>query len=181
MERVQAGDERALGELLERYRSRLFAFLSRRSGDPDSADDLFQETWIRVARARDSFDPKRSFSTWLFQIANNLCRDLFRRREVETRAKRTLREAAQSDPRARTAPRLDAKLDVERRLAQLPDRLRAVLVLRYFHGFGEREMAEILEIPQGTVKSRLHHAVRILRGMDEPSEQSAEGGARGVS
>ena len=87
MERVQGGDDRALSERLERYRAPLFGFLARRLGDAASAEDLFQETWLRVVRARARFDPQRRFSTWLFQIANNLCRDRFRRSGTERRAR----------------------------------------------------------------------------------------------
>ena len=79
MVRVQAGDEGALAALMDRYKGPLYGFLNRRVGDA-AADDLFQESWLRVVRARDRFDPRRRFSTWIFQIANNLCRDRGRRR-----------------------------------------------------------------------------------------------------
>ncbi len=167
MRRVQRGDEGALGELMERYRPRLFGFLMKRA--PDAADDLFQETWIRVVRARDSFDPERRFSTWLFQIANNLCRDRGRRRRVEEGYLQTAREEVKSAPGFLETPPLDLRLDMHRRLAALPERLREVLVLRYYHQLGEADIAEIVGIPRGTVKSRLHSAVRALRDQEAPS------------
>ncbi|HVH06749.1 MAG TPA: sigma-70 family RNA polymerase sigma factor [Myxococcota bacterium] len=163
MVQVQAGNESALGTLVERWRSPLFGFLQRRTG-PADADDLFQETWLRVVRARRRFDPRRRFSTWLFQIANNLCRDRFRRSAVALRGR-----VAYAELPAAPASGPDVRLDLERRLAALPDRLREVLVLRYFRDLGEREIAELLEIPAGTVKSRLHAAVRALRGGEEPA------------
>ena len=83
MECVQAGDPQALAALIDRWRAPLYAFLWRRVGD--GADDLFQESWIRVSRARDRFDRSRRFSTWLFQIANNLCRDRWRRQGARAR------------------------------------------------------------------------------------------------
>jgi RNA polymerase sigma-70 factor (ECF subfamily) len=174
MKRVQTGDERALGELLDRYRAPLFGFLVRRIGDAVSAEDLFQETWLRVVRARARYDPQRRFSTWLFQIANNLCRDLFRRRGSENRAREVMRAAADIRPRQTASSVLDARLDVAGRLARLPDRLRAVIVLRYFHQMPEREIAEVVGIRPGTVKSRLHSAVKMLRELD------AEAHAQGV-
>jgi RNA polymerase sigma-70 factor (ECF subfamily) len=165
MTRVQAGDESALAELLERYRPRLYGFLNRRM--PEAADDLFQETWLRVVRSKDSFDPQRRFSTWLFQIANNLCRDRARRRRVREDYVQTVREHASHDPGRLDPPALDLRLDVHRRLSELPERLREVLILRYYHQLTEPEIAQIVGIPRGTVKSRLHTAVRALREQGE--------------
>ena len=164
MTRVQAGDPQAFELLVERYRSRLFAFLQRRSASGHS-DDLFQDTWLRVVRARASFDPARRFSTWLFSIANNLCRDAARRGAVELRERAAVQHAG--DASVSTVSAIDTRLDVGRRLALLPERLREVLVLRYFEDLGEREIAEIVGVPPGTVKSRLHAAVRTLRGQAE--------------
>ena len=181
MERVQAGDERALGELLDRYRAPLFGFLARRIGDAASAEDLFQETWLRVVRARARYDPQRRFSTWLFQIANNLCRDLFRRRGSENRVREAMRAVADISARQRTSPALDARLDVAARLARLPDRLRAVIVLRYFHQMPEREIAEVVGVRPGTVKSRLHSAVKMLRELDARPSAPAQGAGKDAS
>lgn len=167
MRRLQRGDERALETLFGRYRAPLFGFLLRRCRDEAAAEDLIQETWLRVVRSRDRYDPRRRFTTWLFQIANNLCRDLARRREVERRGKEGMQqvEALRSQTTGKAGHEL--RLDMERRLAALPDRLREVLVLRYHQQLSEREIAEIAGIPQGTVKSRLHAAVRALReGME---------------
>lgn len=161
MERVQRyGDEQALGALLERYRSPLFSFVARRAGD-GVAEDLSQETWLRVVRGRASFDPKRRFSTWLFQIANNLCRDRARHHQVEQRYREALPE---SDlPRSSSSPGVEARIDMRQRLSELPEPQREVLVLRYYHELPEKDIAEIVGVPRGTVKSRLHAAVRALR------------------
>jgi RNA polymerase sigma-70 factor (ECF subfamily) len=164
MRRLQAGETPALGELFSRYRSRLYGFLVRRVGD-SNADDLFQETWLRVVRGKERFDPDRRFSTWLFQIANNLCRDSGRRRAVKGKAEDAMREAGRADPRARE-PSLDLRLHVRRRIAELPERLQEVLLLRYFEQMTEGEIAEVVGIPTGTVKSRLHAAIHGLRGRE---------------
>jgi RNA polymerase sigma-70 factor (ECF subfamily) len=164
MVRVQAGDSQALAALIDRYRGPLYAFLWRRAGD--AADDLFQESWIRVSRARDRFDRSRRFSTWLFQIANNLCRDRWRRQGARRRAFDALRdETRASGADTAAAPELPADAELLSRLAALPDRLREVLVLRHYHDLGEAEVAEVLAIPRGTVKSRLHAAVRAARAL----------------
>jgi RNA polymerase sigma-70 factor (ECF subfamily) len=165
MERVQGGDDAALAELFTRFRSRLYGFLVRRAGE-SAADDLFQETWLRVVRGRARYDPRRRFSTWLFQIANNLCRDRARRRAVQARSHGALKEAMRSDPQRLSAPPLDLRLDVHRRIARLPERLQEVLLLRYYHQLPEREIAAVVGIPAGTVKSRLHSAIRMLRAQE---------------
>jgi RNA polymerase sigma-70 factor (ECF subfamily) len=161
MVQVQAGSESALVALVERWRAPLYGFLHRRSS-PADADDLFQETWLRVVRARRRFDARRRFSTWLFQIANNLCRDRFRRGATAARGREALADA----PRA-PAPDPELRLDLAQRLAALPDRLREVLVLRFYRDLGEREIGDLLGIPVGTVKSRVHSALRALRRDDE--------------
>ena len=165
MARLAEGDESALGPLLDRWRGPLYGFLARRVGDSD-ADDLFQETWLRVVRYRDRFDPQRRFSTWLFQIANNLCRDRGRRLEVRDRYRRDRQADAAGDPTRTRPPPLDQTLDIRRRVAELPDKLREVLVLRYFRELPEKEIARIVGIPPGTVKSRLHAAVKALRAQE---------------
>jgi RNA polymerase sigma-70 factor (ECF subfamily) len=166
MVRVQAGDSEALAALIDRYRGPLYAFLWRRAGD--GADDLFQESWIRVSRARDRFDRSRRFSTWLFQIANNLCRDRWRRQDARRRAFDALREEERAAGRDSAAPpELPADHGLIERLDALPERLREVLVLRHYHELGEAEIAEVLGIPRGTVKSRLHAAVRAARALFE--------------
>ncbi len=170
MAAVRRGDEGALGVLLDRYRSRLFAFLIRRVGDPSAAEDLFQETWLRVVRARERFDPRRRFSTWLFQIANNLCRDRARRKAVAGRYAERMLEHSGNETSRRSAPALDDRLDMHGRLAALPDPLREVLLLRYYHQLGERQIAEVVGVPRGTVKSRLHSAVKALRKQMEAED-----------
>jgi len=164
MRRVQQGDGRALDELVLRHRRGLYGFLARRAPTA-RRDDLFQDTWLRVVRSKDRFDPGLRFSTWLFQIANNLCRDLARRGAVEARERARALAASESPPRSGPAA-AELRLDVGRRLALLPERLREVLLLRYFEDLPEREIAVIVGIPPGTVKSRLHAALRALRGQE---------------
>lgn len=155
---VAGGDGQALSSLCRRYERPLYHFLSRHTGGRD-AEDLYQETWLRVVRAAGRFDPKRRFSTWLFQIAVNLCRDWHRRPPPEPVDPRSLDAVATGkDTTESTAAAIDAK----RLLAALPDAQRNVVILRYYHDLGEDEVAKILGCPRGTVKSRLHHAMARL-------------------
>ncbi len=80
MTAVASGDETALAALIDRYAASVHAYLLRHSGDRDDADDLLQETWVRVARSAKRFDTARRFRSWIYGIATNLARDLFRRR-----------------------------------------------------------------------------------------------------
>lgn len=153
--RIAKGDEPALAELLRRYERSLSSFLFRQTGGRD-VEDLYQETWLRVVRSVDRFDPGRRFSTWLFQIAVNLCRDWHRRRVPEVAPAPAEVESATDQPR------LEAGMDAERLLARLPEPQREVLILRYYHDLPEAEIAAILDCPKGTVKSRIHNAVASL-------------------
>lgn len=173
MARLAQGEDAALAPLLERWRAPLFGFLSRRAL-PAEADDLFQETWLRVVRYRDRFDPERRFSTWLFQIANNLCRDRARRREVRERHRQEARAEAREDPTRHAPPPLDRRIDVRRHVEALPERLREVLVLRYYRDLPEKEIARIVGIPPGTVKSRLHAAVKALRADMQDGDEARD-------
>lgn len=163
---VARGDEEALRVLLERYRRRTYAILARSVPSRADADDLFQELWLRVVRAADDFDPSLRFSSWVYRIAVNLVRDHLRRRA----AARVVpgdgtvpdREDEGLAPDAVVAGREEARAMAEA-IARLPEGQREVLVLRYFEGLGEAEVANAVGIPPGTVKSRLHHAVRGLR------------------
>jgi len=159
MAAVARGEERALATLVERHAARLHAFLVRIAGSRDEADDLLQDTWVRVARGAPSFDPRRRARPWMYGIAANLARDHHRRRQVRARAAQEERQAPPPEKGFRPLERIDLRA----RLARLPDRLREVLMLRFYADLDEAEMAEALGIPRGTVKSRLHGALRELR------------------
>jgi RNA polymerase sigma-70 factor (ECF subfamily) len=160
MAAIARGEERALAALVSRYAERLHAFLQRLCSSRDDADDLLQDTWIRVARGAPTFDRGRRAKPWLYGIAANLARDLHRRRTVRLRA---AHESKEELAPAAPAFRPIERIDLRERLVRLPDRLREVLVLRFYEDLDEAEMAEALGIPRGTVKSRLHGAIRELR------------------
>src|SRR5262245_20523209 len=163
--RVARGDARALELLCRRWERPLYAFLTRQTGGRD-ADDLYQDTWLRVVRAAPRFDPSRRFSTWLFQIPLNRCRDWRRRPPPEPV------DPAQLVRTPAAAGTSDARLDAERLLAALPETHRAAVILRYWHDCDEAEVARVLGIPRGTVKSRLHHAMRRLVALARGREAS---------
>ncbi len=153
--RVATGDEQALRVLLERWQRALAHFLYRQTGGQD-VEDLYQEVWVRVVGAAGRFDASRRFSTWLFQIAVNLCRDWHRRRRPDVHESIDV-------PDAVGLARSESAMDAAKLLAQLPEAQREVVVLRYFHDLSEDDVAAVLEIPKGTVKSRMHHAIASLQ------------------
>ncbi len=153
--RLVVGDDAALRDLLSRYERPLSRFLYRNTGGRD-VEDLYQETWIRVVRYASRFDRSKRFSTWLFQIAVNLCRDWQRRKPPEPRL------VPEDAIGSVTMARAEAVLDVHRLLEALPIEQREVLILRYYHDMTEEQVAEVLGCPRGTVKSRTHHALTRL-------------------
>lgn len=151
---VANGEEAALRELLRRYERPLAHFLYRQTGGRD-VEDLYQETWLRVARSARRFDRSRRFSTWMFQIAVNVSRDWHRRAPPEPQPEPTV--AASS-----TLAATEARLDAARLLGLLPEAQREVLILRYYHDLREEDIALIVGCPKGTVKSRVHNALARL-------------------
>jgi len=158
---VARGDGHALEVLCRRWESSLHRLIWRQTAGRD-VDDLHQETWLRVVRAAGRFDPTKRFSTWLFRIAINCCRDWQRRRPDEPVDPATTEPI---DPASDPATSVDAATDAARLLAALPEGQREVIVLRHLHDLSEADVASILDVPIGTVKSRLHNAMTRLRAL----------------
>lgn len=164
LDRLDRGVTGALDELVERHKDSLYAFLYRMTADPDRAADLFQETWVRAIRGLPRFGRRSAFSTWLFQIAVNLCRDQQRgwRRWVF----RPLDEVVEQLPDRSPGPSDEAAGLAERvwgLVAGLPADQRAVFVLRYQQDLETAEISRLLGCAEGTVKSRLHRAIQRIR------------------
>ena len=174
MERLAAGHDAALNDLMERHATPVFHFLSRMVGNEDDANDLAQETFARVFRARASFRTGEKFSTWLFTIAVNLARNHFRWRsrhpnvslEAETgETEQTLGSTLPAnDPapneQALAAERAEA---VRAAVSKLPEDLREAIVLCEWEECSVAEAAAILETTPKAVESRLYRARQILR------------------
>jgi RNA polymerase sigma-70 factor (ECF subfamily) len=186
MWRVQTQDDhRAFVQLLERWEEPIGRLCARMTGDLHRGEDLKQETFARVFEKRKSFLPTARFSTWLWRIALNLCYDELRRinRRGETpldadeNAAVTGRSefaAETQGPDAQMAEREEGEL-VRRALLQLPEIYRAVLVLRHYEDLKLREIADILEIPEGTVNSRLAEGLAQLTRILEPQFDERRG------
>lgn len=159
--------------LVRRHNQELFRFLARFTGSSSMAEDIVQEAFLQVHLSAASFDRARRFKPWLFTIAANKARDLMRSRrrrpEVpldaqvgseEEESQRFLDFLADSAAApAGTLEEEEERAFVRTVMERLPDHLREVLVLSYYHRFPYKEIADILGVPLGTVKSRLHAAV----------------------
>ncbi len=158
---IANGDAEAVRPLLERYKKPLAAVLQRALGPSPDVDDVFQETWIRVVRSAHRYDPAYRFSAWLFSIAWNLVKDRWSKRvataDVDLAGlpspERSAEERAVASDRAERVRAL---------VGRLPERMAEVILLRYFEELSEKDVAERLGVPLGTVKSRIHHGLKKL-------------------
>ena len=155
-----------------RYQRELYHFLVRFLGDRAAAEDVFQETFLQVHQSADQFDPERRFRPWLFTIAANKARDLIRSQarrptnplqasisgDEESGEFIDLMQAAQDAPGSAMESE-ELQQQVQSTVGNMPEHLREILLLSYFHQFPYKQIGEILGIPLGTVKSRLHAAV----------------------
>lgn len=175
--RAKSGSEAAYRELLDRYQRPVFSLVYRMVRDRERAEDLAQETFVRVFNHIDSYNSRWKFSSWIFKIANNLAIDALRKRELKTvsidgsRYSTTAEEAEASAIQLASeeeAPddRLEAQElgeEIEQAIGCLRPEYRAAIVLRHVEGRAYEEIAEIMELPLGTVKTYIHRARGELR------------------
>jgi len=173
LKRYAAGDEEAFQELMDRYRDSVYAFLRRFLNRSDLIEDVFQETFLQLFVSRDTFDISRPLRPWLFTIAANKAKDALRRmqRSEVTQLgnmfdsdESTIDDVVKALDHDERMPYDDLIRDeraasVKRVISRMPAKLREIIVLAYFHKFPYAEIAQMLDIPIGTVKSRLHTAV----------------------
>ena len=168
----QAGDRRAFETLFARYTGPLVGFLGRMVRDRGRAEELAQEVFVRIYKARERYEPRATFSTWLFGIAHNLAlNELDRAYRTRERPLEAGHEARQVDERPSAEEELTAKhtaARLQRALDGLPERQRAALVLRTDQGLGYEEIADTLGTSVSSVKSLLHRARERL--LDELGE-----------
>jgi RNA polymerase sigma-70 factor (ECF subfamily) len=165
-----AGDRLAFGELVERYQNRLLNFIYRTTGDRERAEDLVQETFIRVYRHLHRFDQTKKFSTWVYTISSNLAKNelrnrsrnplvlfqtLMKNRDADTRPLEWEDNTYRPDDLFR---KRHLKSQVDAAVDQLPEHHRTVFILREMEGKTYEEIADITATNLGTVKSRLNRA-----------------------
>ena len=174
--RASGGDRRALEVLLDRHADRIHAVCRRIVAHPEDALDATQEAMIAVARGIERFDGRAAFSTWCYRIATNAALDELRRRRRRPVA---ADPAAGPEPVARgssTEEQVAVRLDVDQALRKVPEEFRVAVVLRDLCDLDYAEIAEVLDVPPGTVRSRISRGRAILvehlgLGNSEPSPE----------
>lgn len=170
--KCQAGGRQFYEPLVRAYEPEAFRVALGILGDPDGAHDAVQESFIKAYRALDRFELGRSFRPWILQILRNQCRDMLRRKKAGFEVERmnpimAERLASPSSPE-RDHRRAEAREILWRGLGRLSVDHREVLVMKELQGLNYAEIAEAIDVPEGTVASRLYHARRALKeALDE--------------
>lgn len=173
LEQYRQGHEWAFREIVDRYKNSLYAFLRRFVSQQDLVEDIFQETFLQLYTSQDSFDMERPLRPWLFSIAANKAKDALRKIQRQSSLSMgtmadagdvSIDEVVNILTSYEITPEDEVSQDETARrvrevIAEMPENLRGILILAYFEQFSYKHMSEILSIPIGTVKSRLHTAV----------------------
>ncbi|HEY6808997.1 MAG TPA: sigma-70 family RNA polymerase sigma factor, partial [Gemmatimonadales bacterium] len=171
------GHERAYRELVRRYERPVFSLIYRMVRDRALAEDLAQETFIKVLNGIQSYKPEFKFSSWIFKIANNAAIDHLRRRQLDTLSLDGSPSAMTPEAMSASAPQLGTGEEsplqevesrelggqIERAIARLRPEYRSCILLRHVEGYSYEEIADILSLPLGTVKTYIHRARNELR------------------
>ncbi len=171
MARVQHGQPELLERLLQRHATPLLTFLHRMTGDRHRAEELFQEVFLTLWCKRRQYDYPRPFKPWLYTIALNKCREALRSRRAR---EIPLTEEPDSAPTAAGGGPAEALISAEtaevvgRAVTALPERQRAVVVLRVWEGLPYSQIAQVLESNEATVRSHMHHGLAALRRYLQP-------------
>jgi RNA polymerase sigma-70 factor (ECF subfamily) len=174
LQRYRAGDEGAFREIVHQYKDDVYTFLRRFLSDRNLVDDVFQETFLQLHVSRNRFDPSRPLRLWLFTIAANKVKNVLRHRQrIKATSIENMFDNGGNSINNVLCPvshddhmplgdliRNETEGEVKQAIARMPARLCEILILAYFEKFSYAQMAGILQIPMGTVKSRLHRAVR---------------------
>jgi RNA polymerase sigma-70 factor (ECF subfamily) len=175
--RARSGQEAAYRELIRRYERPVFALLFRMVRDRELAEDLAQETFVKALNAIESYRPEFKFSSWIFKIANNAAIDHLRRRELDTLSLDGSPHAETPEAMQATALQIGARQEspldtveakelggaIEAAIGSLRPEYRSCILLRHVEGRAYEEIAEILNLPLGTVKTYIHRARNELR------------------
>ncbi len=167
--RCQQGDEEAFADLVLRWQSRLWSHAYRLTSDREAAADVVQDSWLAVLKGLRRLEDVDAFPGWVFRIVTNKCADWVRKQQRS----RNLTDRLEREPvrDAGASPVDGQRLDsLQTALQGLSLRQRALIILHYQEGFSVAEIAEILTIPEGTVKSRLYHARNGIRTRMEDTD-----------
>lgn len=168
MERVKAGDLVAFNQIVDKYKDRLMNVIFRMVQGTEEAEDIVQETFLRVYQHRDSFDFRHCFSTWLYTIALNLARNELRKRKRFKFFDIFAMQGKEGEIAVEMELPSNLPQVLEKALESLPEKYKTAFVLRDIQELPYEEVAKIMNIPLGTVKSRVNRARAILRDKLKP-------------
>ncbi|MBW3111249.1 MULTISPECIES: RNA polymerase sigma factor SigW [Bacillaceae] len=173
IKQVLKGDQNAFAELVELYKDKVFQICYRMLGNRHEAEDIAQEAFIRAYVNIETFNQKRKFSTWLFRIATNLCIDRIRKKkpdyfldaEVAGTEGLTMYSQVAADVQLPEdeVENMELQETIQTEISKLPEKYRSVIVLKYIEELPLQEISEILDLPLGTVKTRVHRGREALR------------------
>ena len=164
MQQIISGDQAAFSELYNRYKDRMYYYFYRMlANSTENANDFLQELFMKIVAKPESYNPAYAFHTWLYSVANNMCKNEYRRRGI--RLEYQQQEASKPAIDFMNETTIEPEQVIEKifqTLDQLGEEHRAAFLLRYREEFSIREVADILGLPEGTVKSRLFNTRKIL-------------------
>lgn len=173
IKRVLKGDQSAFSDIVSHYQHSLYQVCYRMLGNKQEAEDIAQEAFVRAYMNLHTFDQKRKFSTWLYRIATNLCIDRLRKKkpdyylDAEVAGTEGLNMYSQISTDAPLPEEELEKMELQERvqyeISRMPEKYRVVVVLKYIEELSLQEISEVLEMPLGTVKTRLHRGREALR------------------
>jgi len=173
IKQVRKGDQDAYAEIVEIYKDKIFQICFRILGNRHEAEDIAQEAFLRAYININSFNIDLKFSSWLYRIATNLCIDRIRKKkpdyyldaEVAGTDGLTMYSQIPADTRLPEddVESLELRETIQREISKLPEKYRTVIVLKYIEELSLNEISEILDLPLGTVKTRIHRGREALR------------------
>jgi len=173
--RITAGERQALDTLYQRHAQPLFGYLLNLTSDRGLAEEILQDTFVAAWRSAGAFEGRSSVKTWLFGIARRQAHNTLRRRNLDVTSDAALDQTPSDEPEPEAKALLNADREaVTSAIERLSAMHREVLLLAFVHELPYSEMAELLEVPLGTVKSRLSNAKRLLRQILETTPCETE-------
>lgn len=173
IKQVLKGDHNAFGEIVEVYKDRIYQLCYRMLGNAHEAEDISQEAFIRAYVNIDRYNINRKFSTWLYRIATNLCIDRIRKKkpdyflDAEVKGTDGLNLYSQIQSKELTPDEKVVKMElqelIQMEILKLPEKYRSAILLKYIEELSLKEISEVLDLPIGTVKTRIHRGREALR------------------
>ncbi|MEI5909334.1 RNA polymerase sigma factor SigW [Bacillus spongiae] len=173
IKQVMKGDQNAFAEIVELYKDKVFQICFRMLGNRHEAEDMAQEAFVKAYMNIHTFQQHRKFSTWLFRIATNLCIDRIRKKKPDyyldaevtgTEGLTMYSQLSTGEPLPEEeVESMELQEVIQKAISKLPEKYRSVIVLKYIEELPLKEISEILDMPLGTVKTRIHRGREALR------------------